>query len=181
VKLASWPFVWVVLSCAGCSSDHGGRVIDADTQAPIAGVHVTRMWFQGHFNPVHGRSPSCVHVQASVTDKEGKFWLPGWGGYSWTATDRSEQLILFHSDYVEAELPKGELLRMKKGGATLDRAWQMALRSHEMRCIDRGKELVPVLEARLEKARALPPDEKELRRLYIRGLEQYLKSIRTPS
>jgi hypothetical protein len=62
-----------------------GRVVDAQTGAPIPGAHVAFLWestiipsgFTGH-----NARDICYHAAAAVTDQEGRFEVPGWRKWS---------------------------------------------------------------------------------------------------
>ncbi|MBL6750626.1 MAG: carboxypeptidase regulatory-like domain-containing protein [Nevskia sp.] len=84
-----------------------GKVIDADTQKPIAGVTVLAHWEveTGGYADEHG----CVWqmaIEEAVTDDDGRFRLPSWGprfsgcllfpGFS---PGRSPRIFLFKSGY----------------------------------------------------------------------------------
>ena len=62
-----------------------GQVVDAETGAPIPGAHVAFLWestiipsgFTGH-----NARDICYHAAAAVTDRDGKFDVPGWRKWS---------------------------------------------------------------------------------------------------
>lgn len=53
-----------------------GRVVDAETRAPVEHAHVLAMW--GLENLV-GNYAGCANVVDAVTDRDGRFVIPGWG------------------------------------------------------------------------------------------------------
>ena len=56
------------------------RVVDADTGKPIQGVAVVAYWelYQGSITG-DGMPCGAVNVAEAVTDKDGRFHIPGWG------------------------------------------------------------------------------------------------------
>ena len=56
------------------------QVVDADTGAPIEGANVVAYW-QIDSGSLTGDGLSCgaANVEEDVTDKDGKFHIPGWG------------------------------------------------------------------------------------------------------
>jgi hypothetical protein len=62
-----------------------GEVVDAENGAPVPGAHVAFLWestiipsgFTGH-----NARDICYHAAAAVTDRDGKFDVPGWRKWS---------------------------------------------------------------------------------------------------
>ncbi len=78
------------------------RVIDADTQQPLAGVIVTANWQLEKGTPGGNIQVGQLMVMEAVTDKDGKFTFPGWGPKTvWKGffTNEDPQLLLFKSGY----------------------------------------------------------------------------------
>lgn len=80
------------------------RVIDADTNHPLEGVIVVAHWSLRADGIYPGGSPYAgeLMVMETVTDKEGRFALPGWGPTTvWGKFLESNvpELILFKSGY----------------------------------------------------------------------------------
>jgi hypothetical protein len=76
-------------SCSGCAAIFGtslkadatdSQVVDADTGQPIEGAVVVAHW-ELHRGSLGGDSLPCgaADVEEAVTDKDGKFHIPGWG------------------------------------------------------------------------------------------------------
>ena len=55
-----------------------GRVVDAETQEPLAGVHVVAQWIL-ITGMVHPQSITRLHILETVTDAKGEYHLPAWG------------------------------------------------------------------------------------------------------
>ena len=76
-----WWILLAVLAAAGCRSGAGqwgpfrGRVVDAETGAPIAGAHFMVSWERDRPNPVHW-TQSFYDAQEAVTDADGRFEIP---------------------------------------------------------------------------------------------------------
>jgi hypothetical protein len=77
-------FAWlllVFLVTAGCRMGPAlwgpfrGRIVDAETGAPIPGAHFMVMWERDNPNPVHW-TQSFYDAQETVTDAEGRFEIP---------------------------------------------------------------------------------------------------------
>jgi hypothetical protein len=76
--------VWVLLMCAataGCRfgaeqwGPFRGRMVDAETGAPIPGAHFMVSWERDLPNPVHW-TQSFYDAQEAVTDADGRFEIP---------------------------------------------------------------------------------------------------------
>ena len=72
-------FVFVVTSgCRGGAEQWGpfrGRMVDAETGAPIAGAHVMVSWERDYPNPVHW-TQGFYDAQETTTDSDGRFEIP---------------------------------------------------------------------------------------------------------
>ncbi len=55
-----------------------GRVVDADTREPLAGVHVVAQWIL-ITGMVHPQSITRLHILETLTDATGEYQLPAWG------------------------------------------------------------------------------------------------------
>jgi hypothetical protein len=55
-----------------------GRVVDAETKEPLAGVHVVAQWILTT-GIVHSQSVTRLHILETVTDAKGEYHLPAWG------------------------------------------------------------------------------------------------------
>lgn len=78
-------FAVILLAC-GCGSlvhvgkGFSGRVVDEATGDPLPGVIVVAQWQPYYVGPVHAPGHSgVVHVYETVTDKDGRYSIPGWG------------------------------------------------------------------------------------------------------
>src|SRR5262245_4187710 len=56
-----------------------GRVVDAETQQPLAGVHVVAQWILNTGILLHAETIQRFHILETVTDANGEYKLPGWG------------------------------------------------------------------------------------------------------
>jgi hypothetical protein len=55
-----------------------GRVVDAETKEPLAGVHVVAQWILTS-GMVHPQSITRLQILETVTDAKGEYHLPAWG------------------------------------------------------------------------------------------------------
>jgi hypothetical protein len=106
-------FLGAVLACAlvlqGCALSHSGasirgRVIDAETKLPLAGVNVLAEWEFAYSLPIHGGGTQDIELLETVTNDEGWFELPSWGPKSTPSgvpmhAKLSGALTLFKSNY----------------------------------------------------------------------------------
>jgi hypothetical protein len=74
-----------------------GWVVDAETKQPLAGVHVVAQWIldTGLFHAMH---VTRLHIQETITDAQGDFYLPPWGPKPRPALSRldtSDPLLTF--------------------------------------------------------------------------------------
>lgn len=78
----------VAICCSGCalgivplSADQiDSQVVDADTGTPIEGVAVVAYWELNKGSLVGDSLPcGAANVEEAVTDKDGRFHMPGWG------------------------------------------------------------------------------------------------------
>jgi hypothetical protein len=73
--------LFAVVSLAACASTYSAKpitaiVVDAETGEPLEGVNVVAQWI------LHGPtwvSAGSLEVDEAVTDKDGRFHIPGWG------------------------------------------------------------------------------------------------------
>lgn len=61
------------------AKEFSGKVVDADTGMPIEGVIVVAEWIPFHVGIGEGGHWSVMKVKETVTDKEGKYAVAGWG------------------------------------------------------------------------------------------------------
>lgn len=74
-----------------------GRIIDADTGAPVEGVVVLGTWFRVYPN-VAGASHEFYDARETVTNKNGEFSIPGMGLKLFSNVEEMDVLI-FKSGY----------------------------------------------------------------------------------
>lgn len=68
----------VLSGCGMAGLPFTGQVTDAETGEPIEGAIVVAKW-TGNTGVVGSRSV-CYHVETAISNKEGKFRIPGWFG-----------------------------------------------------------------------------------------------------
>jgi hypothetical protein len=89
-------------------------VVDKETGRALEGVVVVAQWVLFVSGPGDGWHGPRLYVTEAVTDKEGKFYIPGWGpkpnpGYPSTGlTDRDPVLSLFKPRYWPLTLPNAD-------------------------------------------------------------------------
>lgn len=90
-----------------------GQVVDADSGTPLEGVVVVARWEWRDYLPTLFGYPyrnvgNALHIAEAVTDRNGRFAIPGWGpkGRATGRLDDREdpKLSLFKSGYVPLEL-----------------------------------------------------------------------------
>lgn len=86
-----------------------GRVVDAETGAPIAGVIVLAQWIVE--GPMEAHPVAAMQIMETVTDENGRYSFPGWGPksvprpdfWSWVFTPalstKDPQLFFMKSGY----------------------------------------------------------------------------------
>ncbi len=88
-------------------------VVDADTKAPLARVHVIAEWaVRGGMN--YGNVVGYMNVMETVTDKDGRFHFPGWGpraNFHFGAIRAVEApaLLFFHHGYRIAAMNNNDI------------------------------------------------------------------------
>ena len=98
-----------------------GQVVDAETGAPIPGAHVAFLWestiipsgFTGH-----NARDICYHAAATVTDRDGKFEVPGWRKWSTYDVYFTDPYAIV---YVRAYEPFSRPLHVGPSSAPIDR------------------------------------------------------------
>lgn len=115
-------FAATCLLLAGCGGFYSAdeitaTVVDADTKAPLAGVHVIAEWaVRGGMN--YGDVVGYMNVMEAVTDQDGRFHFPGWGPrpnfHFGEIRQAAPALILFKSGY--------QYTSMENNGNSLDAA-----------------------------------------------------------
>ena len=68
---------------SGCTpvryeNDYKGKIINADTGKPVEGVVVLGVWFKAYPTP-GGAAHEFYDAREAITDKNGKFFIPGMG------------------------------------------------------------------------------------------------------
>lgn len=103
------------------------RVVDLDSGAPIEGAVVLAHW-ELHSGSLSGDSLPCgsANVEDTVTDKDGKFHIPGWGptmpGCGGEMRQGSPQLYVFKPGYYSVDVPNG--IPDTRSVATTHNAWR---------------------------------------------------------
>ena len=68
-----------------------GTVVDAETQQPLAGVHVVAQWILNTGMFFHAERIQRLHILETVTDEKGEYQIPGWGPKPRPALSRLEE------------------------------------------------------------------------------------------
>jgi hypothetical protein len=68
-----------------------GRVVDAETQQPLAGVHVVAQWILNTGMFFHAERVQRLQILETVSDSQGEYQLPGWGPKPRPALSRLEE------------------------------------------------------------------------------------------
>jgi len=80
-----------------------GTVVDAETQQPLAGVHVVAQWILNTGMFFHAERIQRLHILETMTDEKGEYQIPGWGPKPRPALSRLEaddpRLTFFKPDY----------------------------------------------------------------------------------
>ncbi len=80
-----------------------GQIVDAETGQPIEGAVVVAQWvlFEGGIG--HGGHKGRLHIYETVTDKDGRYFIPAWGPKAhppMTELDnRDPEILIFKSTY----------------------------------------------------------------------------------
>lgn len=80
-----------------------GQIVDADTNQPIEGAIVVAQWvlFEGGIG--HGGHKGRLHIHETVTDKNGRYFIPAWGPKTHPPMteldDRDPEILIFKSQY----------------------------------------------------------------------------------
>jgi hypothetical protein len=82
-----------------------GRVLEAETETPIAGAIVVVRWQDRTLR----RSPAgCLHVESAVTDENGQYRSAGWQLPSAMSARRVEPIVtVYKPGYVQIGRPRG--------------------------------------------------------------------------
>jgi len=85
-----------------------GKVVDADTGAPIGGVHVAFLW-ESDITPrgftAHNSRTICYHAAATVTDAQGQFQIEPWREWSTYGVDVVEPIAqVYARDYAPRQI-----------------------------------------------------------------------------
>jgi hypothetical protein len=76
-----------------------GRIVDAETKEPIEGVVVFMKWSYLEFD-IMPHAHAFVDARETLTDKEGRFSLPGWWSFNpWRTLTRRNLVTIFKSGY----------------------------------------------------------------------------------
>jgi hypothetical protein len=99
---------FLVLATSGCmnltlgDSAISGRVLDDATGKPIPDAIVHVVW-QGNIHGIVQGSTVCYHVEAAITDGEGKFLIPSWHRPARDGerriSDKDRSLVVYNEGY----------------------------------------------------------------------------------
>ncbi len=102
---------WIVLIGEGCvlappfyiAKPISGRVLDAETGAPVQDAIVVAQWKLYSGGMGHGGHDGSLHDDEVVTDADGRFTLPGWGPKLRPfggVLDQNAFICVFHTGYM---------------------------------------------------------------------------------
>lgn len=112
LKCLSVLFAFVLLS--SCTTEHTkhtsapirGKIVDAVTKQPLAGVNVMVTW--SVYSVTHKHFEGYLEVKEAVTNEKGEFLIEGWGltenPFSGALTDDEPKMLIFKPWYQEKYL-----------------------------------------------------------------------------
>jgi hypothetical protein len=84
--LSLFVLLCVVLALPACfgpptysAKEIRGQVVDEQTGQPIEGAIVVAQWVLFQAGPGHGGHKGRLHIHETVTDKDGRYFIPAWG------------------------------------------------------------------------------------------------------
>lgn len=102
LKIMGLCLILLPLTACGLSGiPTEGQVLYDDTKTPAEGVYVTAKW-QGYY---YGGSHTCVHMESTITDIQGRYKTPGWSSDSKNGTRMESEVpsvYIYKPGYVEA-------------------------------------------------------------------------------
>jgi hypothetical protein len=158
-----------------------GQVVDADTGAPIAGVHVAFLW-ESDITPrgftAHNSRTICYHAAATITDAHGQFQIEPWREWSTYGVEPVDPIALVYvRDYAprqiavrgdSADRPTDHLAEryaLKRftgsAGERIDAMWGGLANRGCMYGGNSQKSLFPMLKAIYEEGRSLAQTERQ--------------------
>lgn len=143
-----------------------GRVLEAGSQAPIAGAIVIGRWKET-WSSVADSQTVCVHVESTTSDAEGRFVLPEWRGRVPTIIDSFKPGYVRSAEYYKTQSYKQgvDLLEPFKG--TREERLKELERFSGMQCgqaVDYAPKLAPLYRAIYAEAKALATTIEEKKR-----------------
>jgi len=182
VRLLAVTFLSLTLSACGLSGGPvEGRVLEVDTDKPIAGAIVVVRW-QGYVSifPADTRDV-CVHVETATTDKEGYFYLPKWRkeAHIKGVRDLRPLVTIYRSEYEEVNRGQG-IIYLKP---SLDSGEERlkVIRTSGVKCGSAGeskKNLIPFYRSLIEEANSLGASNET--KLIINNLLYKIDLIKLP-
>jgi hypothetical protein len=165
VGLAAMVVAAIATWSASCIAG-SGIVLEKDTSKPIAGAHVVAAWHGVMVTPVQDRS-ICYHVEATTTDKDGRFEMSELSGnLNPILMNRSRDLWIFVPGYKKAPDAGMNPLRafMEPESGTTSEQFKRLPFSYVMGCrIPDKKVLLPLLRALYPEAKRLASTPGELK------------------
>jgi hypothetical protein len=80
-----------------------GQIVDAATSQPIEGAVVVAQWVLFHGGPGHGGHKGRLHIYETVTDNDGRYFIPAWGPKAHPPmtelVNRDPEILIFKSTY----------------------------------------------------------------------------------
>jgi hypothetical protein len=122
-----------------------GQIVDEQTGQPIEGVIVVAQWVLYQAGLGHGGHNGRLHVYETVTDKDGRYFIPAWGPKPHLPMTklfgRDPEILIFksayepdwlensvmHEDSVRVSDWNGKVVKLKKFQGTLE-SYALAIR-----------------------------------------------------
>jgi hypothetical protein len=144
--------LWAILALPAClgpilysAKEIRGQIVDEQTGQPIEGVIVVAQWVLYQAGLGHGGHNGRLHVYETVTDKDGRYFIPAWGPKPHPPMTellrRDPEILIFKSTYdpqshynsvtsensVRVSDWDGKVVKLKKFQGTLE-SYALAIR-----------------------------------------------------
>lgn len=95
------------------AKDIHGQIVDDETGEPIEGAIVVAQWVLFRAGIGHGGHDGRLHIYETVTDEQGRYYIPGWGPKlhpPMTAlANRDPEILIFKSGYEPKRLQNADI------------------------------------------------------------------------
>jgi len=88
-----WPFYY--------KPEFRGRVIDAETKAPIEGAVVVVLYWKSYLIRIVGSHSAILNARETLTDKNGDFYFPSCMGFIPFSRQEPAQFIIYKPGYMK--------------------------------------------------------------------------------